>query len=185
MSRRLALVPILFLLFVAACDSKGSATTGAPATAPTATEAAPVTSAAPVSTSAKPSSKSTKAQQSGSTDPATGHQYALLRSGDAGTRQITYDLVEWYEGKQAVKACAEDGETEQDNDYCTGYYLRNNNKKLRTVPVAADSLIAEFKGSGLTKVSLATFLKDVPEDSTIQFWIKDGQVVRLEQIYLP
>jgi hypothetical protein len=52
--------------------------------------------------------------------PRWGTQYAILKSSKLSTRQITYDLIEWYDGKQAVKACAEDGKKPAENDYCEG-----------------------------------------------------------------
>ncbi|BCJ39971.1 hypothetical protein GCM10010168_28300 [Actinoplanes ianthinogenes] len=193
MSRRLALIPILFLLPLAGCTGKSGSGTAAPPAA--ATTATPATSAAPVSNSKKPTSTSSsaapnkaganKAKQSGSGDPAFGDQYAFLRSGKASTRQVTYDLVEWYEGKEAVKACAEDGETGTENDHCTGWYIRNHNTKLRTLTVDPDALIGMMGDGEMKKVDLKTFLSDVPPDSVISFRIDANRIVRLEQIYLP
>lgn len=151
--------------------SAGS-TASAPAAAATATKA--VTHVSTVS----------KAKPSGSGDPRFGTQYAIFKSGKASTRQITYDLIEWFDGKQAVKACAEDGEKAAENDYCLGWYVRNTNKKLRTLTVDPDAPIRI--GVGDTKsVDLKTFLSEVPPDSTIRFDVDAGRIMKLDFIYLP
>jgi hypothetical protein len=109
--------------------------------APVETTTAPTVAAAPASKPVtrppeKPTPTTTKvsnvskARPSGSRDPTWGTQYAFLRSSKLSARQITYDLIEWYDGAQAVKACAEDGVKPAENDYCEGWYIRNNNKKL-------------------------------------------------------
>jgi hypothetical protein len=188
MNRWPVLVPLLFLLPLAACgdrsaDTKAApppaATTTAPATGITATPAAVTTTKSP----AKPAGD--KAKPTGSGNPLSGTQFAFLTSSKLSTRQITYDLVEWYDGAQAVKACAEDGEKAAENDYCTGYYIRNNNKKLRTLTVDPDAPIRMTVVGELKKVDLKTFLGGVPKDSVIKFDVDAGRIMSLEHIYLP
>jgi hypothetical protein len=169
MRRYLALVPLLSL---AACGGGPAATspvvTTPPAAVPSSTEptsAAATSSPAPSATSPAPS----------------GPQYAFLKSSDPATREVTYDLVEWYEGKAAAKACAADGEEPAENDWCVGYYIRNNNTKLRTVKVAGDAKIRVVVDGELKPVELAT----VGSDMLFKFTIKNGQAVELEHIYLP
>ncbi|MEU4619975.1 hypothetical protein AB0G04_08335 [Actinoplanes sp. NPDC023801] len=173
MRRLLALAPLLLLT---ACGGKPA--TSAPV-APPAVPAAP-SAAAP---GAGPAEATTAQAGSAAATPSavTGPQYAVLKSTKPSTREITYDLVEWYEGKAAVKACAADGEEPAENDWCTGYYVRNNNKKLRTVKVAADAKIrvvvnGEPKPAGL---------KTLDSGMLFKFTIKNGQVVELEHIFLP
>ncbi len=143
MRRPLALIPTLVLLLpLVGCGGRTEGTMGEAHTAETTT--APTVAAAPTSTPVtrppqEPAPTRTrvstvaKAKPSGSRDPRWGTQYAILKSSNLSTRQITYDLIEWYDGKQAVKACAEDRVKPAENDYCQGWYIRNNNKKLRTL----------------------------------------------------
>nr|WP_221375773.1 hypothetical protein [Actinoplanes polyasparticus] len=53
---------------------------------------------------------------------------------------MTFDLVEFYEGKAAAQACREDGIVTQECVWCAEYYIRNNN------PGCADW--APTRGSG-------------------------------------
>lgn len=188
MRRQLALIAILLVLPLAAC---GGRTDGTAAAAPSAeTTTAPTVSAAPSSKPvAKPAgtgTKVSKAKPSGSGDPRWGTQYAILKSGKLSTRQITYDLIEWYDGKEAVKACAEDGEKPAENDYCEGYYVRNNNKKLRTLTVDPDAPIRMNVTTDYMKsVDLKTFLSEVSTGNVIRFDIDANRIVKLEHIYTP
>ena len=192
MRRQLALIAVLLVLPLAACDGR---TDGTAAAAPSAqTTTAPTVAAAPTSkpvtkppkTPTGTGTKASKAKPSGSGDPRWGTQYAILTSSKLSTRQITYDLIEWYDGKQAVKACAEDGEKPAENDYCEGYYVRNNNKKLRTLTVYPDAPIRMYVTTGYMKsVDLKTFLSDVSNGNVIRFDIDANRIMKLEHIYTP
>jgi len=192
MRRQFALIAILLVLPLAAC---GGRTDGTTAAAPSAeTTIAPTDAAAPTSKPVakppeKPAGTSTnvsKAKPSGSGDPRWGTQYAILKSSKLSTRQITYDLIEWYEGKEAVKACAEDGEKPAENDYCEGYYVRNNNKKLRTLTVYPDAPIRmNVTTDYLKSVDLKTFLSEVSTGNVIRFDIDANRIMKIDHIYTP
>ena len=191
MRRQLALIAIFLVLPLAACGGRTDDTTAA---APPAEATTPSTvAAAPTSKPArKPPTKPTgtgtkvsKAKPSGSGDPRWGTQYAILKSSKLSTRQITYDLIEWYDGKQAVKACAEDGKKPAENDYCEGYYVRNNNKKLRTLTVYPDAPIRMYVTTDMRSVDLKTFLSQVSNGNVIRFDIDANRITRLEHIYTP
>jgi hypothetical protein len=162
MRRCLALLPLLFLT---ACGGDPVATSPVATTAP----AAPVTKT------------TTSAPAPAPSETPTGPQYAFLKSSDPDAREVTYDLVEWYEGKAAVKACAADGEKPAENDWCVGYYIRNNNTKLRTVKVADDAKIRVVVDGELKSVELDI----VGSDMLFKFTIKNGQAIAMEHIYLP
>ena len=194
MRRRLALIPILLLLPLAACTSRTGGTTAATPTAGATT--APAVTTAPTSKSAarspvKPTAIPTKVAQvskakpSGSGNAGWGRQYALLKSSKLSTRQITYDLIEWYDGEEAVKACAEDGEKPAENSYCEGWYIRNNNPKLRTLTVYPDAPIRMMVNGDMKSVNLTTFLGGVEKGSVIRFDIDANRIMKLEQVYLP
>jgi hypothetical protein len=195
MRRRLALIPILVLLPLAACSGRTDNTTAG--AAPAGTTAAPTVAATPTSKSetnapAKPTPTTTnvpnvaKARPSGSGNPAWGTQYAILKSSNLSTRQITYDLIEWYDGEEAVKACAEDGEKPAENSYCEGWYIRNNNKKLRTLTVYPGARIRMNVTTDYMKsVDLKTFLSKVDPGNVIRFDIDANRIMKLDHIYLP
>jgi hypothetical protein len=188
MRRHLALIPILLLLPLGAC---GGRTDGTTTTAPTAeptisvnpdTEMATTPPTEPIATQ---TTTVAKARPSGSGDPAWGTQYAFLRSSTLSTRQITYDLIEWYEGEEAVKACAEDGEQPAENSYCEGYYIRNNNTKLRTLTVYPDAAISTAASGETRSVDLETFLSEVGNGNVIRFDIDANRIMKLEHVFIP
>jgi hypothetical protein len=228
MRRPPALIPILFLLPIAACGDRPASVAAAPATPavstpaigtpaaaaatqPAATEPAatvPVAAKAagatakpkvakskPAAVSGKPAAVSGKAaavsgrraaaKPSGSTNPAFGTQYAFLRSSKPATRQVTYDLIQWFTDRQAAKACAEDGVKPAENDYCVGWYIRNNNKKLRTLTVDPNSPIRMVVNGTLKPVDLATFLAQTPTGTLLRFNVDANRIIKLDQIYLP
>jgi hypothetical protein len=197
MRRQLALVPILFLLPLAACGVRTDDTTAAapPATATT----APTRTASPAARPAVPNQPAgttpagtttkvvrvAKAKASGSGDPRWGTQYAELKSSKLSTRQITYNLILWYDGREAVKACAEDHVKPAENDYCTGYYSRDNNPKLRTLGVYPDAPIRMMVTGEMKRVDLKTFLANVVDGSIIRFSIDANRIMKLDQVFLP
>ena len=191
MRRQLALIPILLLLPLAACSGRADdSTAGAPpantTTAPTVAASDPATSPSkePTATSTKDPDVS-KAKPTGSGDPRWGTQYAILKSSKLATRQITYDLIEWYDGEEAVKACAEDGRKPAENDYCVGWYIRNNNKKLRTLTVNPDAPIRMTVAGEAKSVDLKTFLTEVVNGNVIRFDINANRIMKLEHVYTP
>jgi hypothetical protein len=191
MRRQLALIPILLLLPLAACSGRADDTTaGSPpantTTAPTVAASDPATSPPkePTATATKDTDVS-KAKPSGSGDPRWGTQYAILKSSKLATRQITYDLIEWYDGEEAVKACAEDGQKPAENDYCAGWYIRNNNKKLRTLTVHPDAPIRMTVAGETKSVDLKTFLSEVVNGNVIRFDINANRIMKLEHVYTP
>jgi hypothetical protein len=194
MRRRLALIPILLLLPLTACggrtegslgDAPTVETTTAPTVAPTPTStpmARPPQEPTPTTTKV---SNVSKAKPSGSRDPKWGTQYAILKSSKLSTRQITYDLIEWYDGKQAVKACAEDGRKPAENDYCQGWYIRNNNNKLRALTVYPDAPIRIPVAGEMKSVDLKTFLTEVGNGNVIRFDVDANRIMKLEHVFLP
>ena len=193
MRRHLVLVPfVLPLLWLAACGGGGGDDT---ATVPTAepttivvnpdTQMSTTTPTEPAAAATGSAAAVVKAKPAGSGDPAWGTQYAFLTSSDPSARRITYDLVEWFDGEEAVKACAEDGEKAAENDYCVGYYIRNKNTKVRTLTVAPDAPIIMTVVGEPKAVDLPTFLTEVGEGSVIRFDVDAGRVMKLEHVYLP
>ena len=193
MRRRLALIPILLLLPLAGCDGHTEGIVGPAPTAEATT--APTVATAPTSTVTRPPDRPsptatkvsdvTTARPSGSGDSWSGMQYAFLRSSKLSTRQITYDQIEWYDGEEAVRACAEDHVKPAENDYCASWYIRNHNKRLRTLTVYPDAPIRMIVAGQLKSVDLETFLSQVDNGNVIRFDIDANRIMRLEHVYLP
>lgn len=184
------LVAVLVAGATAACDDGIVAAPPGASPPPTATSA-PASPSPSANSSASASrspgtwTKVSKAKPSGSGDPRFGTHYAILKSSKLSTRQITYDLIEWYDGEEAVKACAEDGEKPAENDYCEGYYIRNNNNKLRTLTVYPDAPIRMTVAGEMKSVDLRTFLREIGNGNVIRFDIDAARIMELEHVYLP
>ena len=111
-----------------------------------------------------------------------GTQYAFVRSADLADRRITFDLVEYYEGKAAVRECREDGEQPAENDWCTGWYIRNNNMRLRTLTVHPDAPLTLAQGG---TVDLKAFVAAVRDGRLISFDVDANRIMSAREIYTP
>jgi hypothetical protein len=67
---------------------------------------------------------------------ADGVHHALIRSVDVANGRLTVDVVQAYLDGDAVKAAIADGKSREEARYLTAW-LRNENPRLRTLPVAA------------------------------------------------
>jgi hypothetical protein len=179
--RRVTLVP-LFLLVLAGCGHTAGpgkpATTAPVSTAPVST--APV-SAAPAAKPSVPHPSTAAAEQ------LAGTQHAFLTSADTAKRTITFNLVEWFEGKAAADACKADGEPPAENDWCTGWYIRDKNKKLRTYPVAAGAHLRILDtGTDLVAADLKKFRAALLDSRHVfAFTVKAGQITKADEIFTP
>ena len=152
-----------------------------------------VTSAAAPTTPAAPAPSSSPVL-------ADGRNAVYLTGLNAGGRTVSFDLIEFLTGDAATarwKKEHPENPDGPDNDYM----VVNNNKKLRTLPVAADAtcLVLATLGSTDTKkigfAALPAFLKQQhkgialtpPQIAALPFWltVKDGSVVKIEEQFLP
>jgi hypothetical protein len=123
-------------------------------------------------------------------------QLADLEGGEDGPAIVAYDLAYFLTGQEADDAAAERGlETPVPN----GYFIVNDNPKLRKAPLADDFSVKYIpEGSGQTtpvKAHQAQFLgwlsgsvqTDLPPKDTSWWWITmhDDEIVLIKQQYLP
>jgi hypothetical protein len=182
MRRHLTLVPLLLLL--AACGSQTAGTPSAPApgASTTAPAATPTTGPAdPASTATATTATATATAAVSPAATVSGPQYAFINKIDPVSRELTYDLVDYFVGKAAVQACADDGEKPAENDWCVGYYMRNNNTKLRTVKFAP--------GAGIRVVDLGELKKaelgQLEGGMLLRFRIEGASIIEADQVHLP
>jgi opacity protein-like surface antigen len=177
--RRVMIVSVL-VVPLAACGQ--AADTAAPVPVATTVSAVPAVRASKTAIDPPSSPAATAAGQ------LTGTQYAYLKSADTAKGTITFDLVDWFQGKAAVAACKADGEKPAENDWCTGWYVRNKNKKLRTYPVAAGASlqIVGTTGSDSVTVDLKKFRTTLLETGRLfAFAVKAGRITRAAEVYAP
>jgi len=68
---------------------------------------------------------------------ADGRYDSYIRTVDAGRARLVVDLVQVFEGQAAVDAAITDGMARDQAQYL-GVYVRNQNPRLRTLPLARD-----------------------------------------------
>ncbi len=207
----IALLVVLGVLLIAAVGGVafllGRGSAPAPTTTTTTTASAAVTTPAPPATSTPAPPSSTGVPSSSSkpeeTSPAAsedGKHATLVKSveGSPGAYKATLDYVQFFMGKQAWTEAAKRGDTAE-NDY----YVVNDNPKLRTFPVSADVEIVLHPGNGpqySRTFSMDEFLALLNagtsrtyggmtytlDPRTVSYvTIKDGEVVRIENIWVP
>lgn len=146
--------------------------------------------------SASPSSSASSGPSSSPSNPPTaapvledGRHFVFLKRASAqGDWTLTFDLAYFYADQDAIEECGP--------DVPNGYCIVNDNPRLRTLPVARtvgvryiplDACCALKPGSFS---SLAAAVGSGPAggyDPTAPYWItvRNGQIVRIEQQYLP
>jgi hypothetical protein len=178
-----------------AADSTGptAAPSAADSTGPGNSSAAPSDSAtstgsAAAVTSTEPRPRTTTTMTYGTFPPTdlSGADYGIVTAVDLPNSQLTLDRVSWFTGADAQQACADDGVTATDNNWCTGYYYRNNNPALRVVAVSPEARISTLVGSRSTPSDLATVATRIAiVPSVYRLTVVDGQITELEELYQP
>jgi hypothetical protein len=178
---------------LAGCSS-GNDTGAAPETTAPATTAPSSSGAATPSTSAGTPAATPSATPTASplTDLADGRNYGLLTTFDPSGHTLVVDIVQFLTGAAAEKAAKEDGQ-EADNDY----YVRNQNKRLRTLRFGADvtivvnTLTAERTGDAtkdtrITKPELKSYFdKGEAQQRLFYLTLTGGVVTEIHEQYLP
>jgi len=147
-----------------------------------------------------PESKEEMSSQPTGTEKAMGYIKTVYESG--GKRYLNIDYIQWLTGDEAIKAMREDGKCPvdiyPDPSYCipNGFYIRNQNPKIRTFEISKDVQISrvtafDYSPTGVKSISYEE-LKNLftPTDSyfkNIPFHIEvvNGLVVKITEQYIP
>jgi hypothetical protein len=112
----------------------------APAAQPTATTVAPAAAAADQATKPAPASDTAAPEASAAAGQPVvledGRHDAFVRKVDTGRGTIVLDVVQVFHDEEAVEAAIADGKPRADAQYLQAY-LRNQNPRLRTLPLAS------------------------------------------------
>jgi hypothetical protein len=160
-------------------------------------ERAQTTGSTPSSTPTQTSEPSETPEPSASRSPSLedGHHFVYVtsanRSNDGMTR-VRFDLAYFYQGARAEREAAERGD-----EVVSGYYIVNDNPRLRTLPVADDVEIEYIPASQCCELQpgnidawLEAVLATNPTDyagTNVPWWftVEGGEITRIEQQYLP
>ena len=111
--------------------------------------------------------------------------YAFLRDCTAGRPPLlTLDLVQYFEGAEAVRAAAADGVVlEPDVDPVV--HVRNRNPRLRRLGVKLDARVLAFDCAAPGCAPVPVHLDALPRDALYRFVLQDGLITRIELPYTP
>ncbi|WP_344835959.1 SGNH/GDSL hydrolase family protein [Kribbella ginsengisoli] len=113
---------------------------------------------------------------------------ALITSVDAGRRVVTYDVVQWFSGKAAEKACKEDL-VSSESEWCHDYYWRNANDLLRinsVLSVAKLEVVNQFGGSTWRPTTLQELATYAPASGAIYtLHIANNQIISIQERFTP
>ena len=145
----------------------------------------------------EPSSHESSSQQPAPTGPTvlptdlSGEVYGFIRGVDVAQSQLTLDKVDWFRGADAEQACAVDGvpDGRRLDGWCSVYYYRNVNPKLRVVSVSPDAVITTLAGTTPVSEDLQSLADRVGSQAgeyhPYRITVTDGAIVELTQIYQP
>ncbi len=136
-------------------------------------------------------------QPSASQSPSLedGHHFVYVKRasrGDNGETRVRFDLAYFYEGQRAEREAAERGD-----EVVSGYYIVNDNPRLRVLPVADDVEVEYIPSSQCCELQagdidawVEAVLETNPTDyggTNVPWWftVEGGQITRIEQQYLP
>jgi hypothetical protein len=119
-----------------------------------------------------------------------GRSPVIIKSVDVAKGTITFDLVELYLGLQAAVEWKKDNPGQVDMPALNGHYMRNNNPKLRTLPVSANVVVNVLDNQGDPDPTTAIAFDDLPTYLGMHggvFWItvKGGNITRFEEQFFP
>lgn len=110
--------------------------------------------------------------------------YGLVESASDG--EVSFDLACWFSGQQAEIAAAEDGE-EVNNDY----YVRNQVDVLRSVAVAADTMVTWYPSGAPDDDAEVSYdewrTARESRDFQLAVWleVEDGSITSIEEQWVP
>jgi len=137
------------------------------------------------------------AEPSGSESPVLedGHHFVYVISAsrlEDGTSEVEFDLALFYVGERAEQEAAE-----RDDEVVNGYYIVNDNDRLRTLPLAQEVEVDYIPVDaccdlqpGNVDAWLEAVLETNPTDyggTDVPWWftVDGGEITRIEQQYLP
>jgi hypothetical protein len=117
---------------------------------------------------------------------ADGKHDAFIRKLDTGGGTVVVDVVQVFKDKAAVDAAIQDGKPRDAAQYLP-VYVRNQNPRLRTLPLASNfqvNLLGGCEGSSLSRQALLDKLASNAKLARVYYYtltVKDGAVQRIDE----
>lgn len=189
----LAFLSIVAGALIALSDDEERTQTPSPSTTPTQTSE-PSESPEPTETPEPSESPEPSGSQSPSLEDGRHFVYVKRASRlENGTTRIRFDLAYFYQGQRAEREAAERGD-----EVVSGYYIVNDNPRLRTLLLAdeveveyiPESQCCQLQPWDIDSWSEAIGLSTNPGDypgTNVPWWftVKGGRITGIEQQYLP
>ncbi len=115
-----------------------------------------------------------------------GDHPAYITKVDGANDRIVVDVVQVFNDDEAVKAAIADGKSPAEAKYLTGW-VRNENPRLRTLPLAADlkvDLLGTCEESGSDREAVLTRLADNAKRKGNYYFmltVSDGTVQQIQE----
>ncbi|GAB2603658.1 hypothetical protein GCM10027269_69440 [Kribbella endophytica] len=113
---------------------------------------------------------------------------AVITAVDLDRQLVTYDVVQWFTGKDAEKACADDT-VSSETEWCHDYYWRNANGLLRTnslLPTAKLELVDETGASTWRTTTVQELATVAPASKAVYtLRITNNQITAIKQRFTP
>jgi hypothetical protein len=124
-----------------------------------------------------------------------GHHFVYVKSAsrsENGKARVRFDLAYFYQGERAEREAAERGD-----EIVSGFYIVNDNPRLRTLPLADDVEVEYIPASRCCELqagNLDAWIEAVRETNptdypgtNVPWWltVEGGRITRVEQQYLP
>jgi hypothetical protein len=124
-----------------------------------------------------------------------GHHFVFVKAAverPDGSTRVRFDLAYFLTGTQGEQAAAD-----HDDEFVDGYYIVNDNPRLRTLPLADDVEVEYIPASQCCELQsgdIDAWLESIRETNQTDYAGKDvpwwftvegGEITRIEQQYLP
>jgi hypothetical protein len=156
----------------------------------------PSTTPTPSSSESPEPSETPEASEPESPVLEDGRHFVYVKSAttsDDGQTRVRFDLAYFLTGEEGEQAAAD-----HDDEFTNDYYIVNDNPRLRTLPLADEVEVGYIPGSQccelqawiiedwLEAIGLSTNPSDYP-GKNVPWWftVEGGEIVRIEQQYLP
>lgn len=188
----LAFLSIVAGALIALSDDEERTQTPSPGTTPTQTSEP---SESPEPTEMPEPSESPEPSGSQSPSLEDGHHFVYVKRAsrlENGTTRVRFDLAYFYQGQRAEREAAERGD-----EVASGYYIVNDNPRLRTLAVADDVKVEYIPSSQCCELQagdidawVEAVLETNPTDyggTNVPWWftVEGGRITGIEQQYLP
>jgi hypothetical protein len=176
---------LVLVVVVAGCRGGGSKVAASSSTTATVASTSTSTSTSTTATVEGTSTTTTTAEPS---DVPSGRSFGFITAFGAGDKTISFDLATYLTGAAADKAAAEDGVVAKGEHVPNDHYIRNVNKRLRTLTLGKPLQVKVVDcTSGPCKTVTGTLATLKTRTTPIPVWITvlKTLVVQIEEQYEP